>query len=105
MLSLITPTVTLDGQRLPVRYGENRYPVVPGQHVLEAWCQWIWVYGRAQQPVTIAPTQTTELWYAAPALTVLPGSMGPHKQHHRGVVGLVLFLLALLALTVWIFTL
>ena len=105
MLSLITPSVTLSGQRLPVRYGENLYPVVAGDHLVEAYCQWIWVYGRARHPVTIRSAETTELWYAAPALTFLPGAMGTSKQRHRGLVGLALFLAAVLALGVWLLTL
>ena len=105
MLSLITPTVTLDGQPLPVRFGENLYPVVPGHHLVQAYCQWVWRYGHAQHPVTIRPAETTELWYAAPVLTFLPGALGAHKQRHGGVLGLTLSLAALAAIIVWLFTL
>jgi hypothetical protein len=100
LLSMVTPTVTVDGYRVPVRYGENVIPVVPGPHLVEGFGQWLWRYGQAEQQVTVFQGQVVELWYAAPALTFLKGALGPRPQRIPGLVGLVVGLSALALLVV-----
>ena len=90
LLSMITPKVQIDGYPAPAKYGENLFPVAPGQHVVAAHAQWMWQYGKAQQPVALAPGETAELWYATPVLTFLPGAMGASKQRHPGMMILLL---------------
>jgi hypothetical protein len=67
MLSMITPTVMIDGYAMPASYGANTYPVNPGTHVVSCHGQWLWKYGQAQQQITVADYQTAELWYNPPA--------------------------------------
>jgi hypothetical protein len=90
LLSMITPKVLIDGYPAPAKYGENLFPVVPGPHVVGAHAQWMWQYGKAEQPVSLAPGETAELYYATPVLTFLPGAMGPTKQKHPGMMMLLL---------------
>ena len=97
MLSMITPSIAIDGYPVPVRYGENTIPVYPGQHVVAGQAQWMWTYGRAQHPFAVGPNEVAELWYAAPVLTFLDGRIGPQKQSIPGLVGLLTFFAAVLA--------
>jgi hypothetical protein len=90
LLSMITPKVLIDGQPAPAKYGENLFPVAPGHHVVSAHAQWMWQYGKAEQPVSLAPGDTAEIYYATPVLTFLPGAMGPTKQKHPGMMILLL---------------
>lgn len=90
LLSMITPKVLIDGQPAPAKYGENLFPVAPGPHVVSAHAQWMWQYGQAEQPVSLAPGETAEIYYATPVLTFLPGAMGPTRQKHPGMMVLLL---------------
>lgn len=92
MLSMITPTVRVDGQVVGAKYGENRIPVVPGQHRLDINAQWMWTYGQAGTEFAVREGETAELWYAAPMLTWIKGNLGPEKQKHPGLVGMIAFL-------------
>jgi hypothetical protein len=90
LLSMITPKVQIDGHPAPAKYGENLFPVAPGPHVVSAFAQWMWQYGKAEQPVSLAPGETAEIYYATPVLTFLPGAMGSTKQRHPGMTILLL---------------
>ncbi|GAA1476945.1 hypothetical protein GCM10009623_13910 [Nocardioides aestuarii] len=105
LFSFVTPTVMLNHEFLPVKYGENVFPVLPGSHQLHIHTDWIWTYGKVRRPVEIRTGESVELWYAAPALTFLPGRLGVGKQRHAGLVGLVVFLVLVVALMVWLMTL
>ncbi len=105
MVSMITPSVTIDGYPVNVSYGENTIPVHPGQHLLAAQAQWMWTYGQAQHPFAVGPGEVADLWYAPPALTFMKGAMGPQKQSIPGLValfgilgGLVLLILLMVVL-------
>ena len=47
----------------------------------------------------------TGIGFAAPILTFLGGRLGESKQHHAGALGLVLFLVLVVAFIVWLMTL
>lgn len=91
-LGLITPTIKIDGYPVPAKYGENVFPVHPGQHLATGSAQWMWEYGQAQHPFVVGPGQTAELWYAAPLLTFMKGNMGTTKQKMGGMLGFVAFI-------------
>ena len=103
--AFVAPTVKLNHEFLPVKYGENVYPIVPGDHTLEIFGEWMWKYGKVSRPLEVRSGETVELWYAAPALTFLGGRLGETRQRHAGALGLVLFLVLAVALTVWLATL
>ena len=99
--SYVTPSVLINGQLVPARYGENVYPVPPGwTHTVSAQGQWLWTYGQAAQTFTVAPGQVVDIWYAAPLSTWQSGSMGFVKQKRKGVLGLVLVVVAVVAVAV-----
>ncbi len=100
MLAWVVPNVQIDGFRVPASYGENVYPVHPGPHTVSAHGQSLWKYGAASLPFEVRAGETAEVWYAAPALVFLNGAIGPARQRVPGVLGLILFLLALMAFVV-----
>ncbi len=97
--SLVTPTVTVNGAPVQARYGENLLPVWAGTSTIAAQGEWMWSYGKAALTVDVAPGQVVDVWYAAPALTFIDGSIGLTPQKHRGrtavysVLGVVLVLM------------
>lgn len=102
LTAFVTPSVFIDGYRLPAKYGDNVFPIQPGDHVVSAHGQSLFKYGNAQQQISAAPGQEIEVWYAAPALTFLKGAMGPTKQKVPGLIGLfvglgLLMVIAMLA--------
>ncbi|GAA3683125.1 hypothetical protein GCM10022237_47300 [Nocardioides ginsengisoli] len=100
MLSMITPSIHIDGYPVPARYGENVYPVVPGQHAVAGHAQWMWRFGHATQAFQVAPGQTVDIFYAAPALTFLSGRIGFEKQRTPGLVALIALFAVLLLLVI-----
>ncbi len=99
LVSMITPTVLINGHPVPASYGENLLPVWPGPNTVAARSQWLWEYGKAAVTVDVAPGQVVDLWYAAPLSTFTSGSMGPTKQRHKGL-GLLLGLGVAIALAI-----
>lgn len=84
-ISAITPTVLIDGQPVPARYGENHYPVEPGRHVVAMQAQWVLTYGRAHLEMAVASGRRIDVWYATPwHQFAKQGSIGFEKQRHRG---------------------
>lgn len=102
LLSMITPTVRIDGYPMQASYGENTVPVVPGRHQLDVHAQWMWQYGKAQQQFDVVAGQATELWYAAPLVTFMAGNLGPTKQKMPGALALLTVLGVVLLVVVLI---
>lgn len=100
MLSMITPSIQLDGYPVAAQYGQNVYPIAPGLHRVSGHAQWMWRYGHAEQQFQVAPGQTADVFYAAPALTFISGRIGFEKQRTPGLLALILILVAFLALLV-----
>ena len=51
--SMITPTVLVNGWRVPVRYGENVIPVYAGPNRIDVSCQWLKRFGEATLETTV----------------------------------------------------
>ncbi|WGX94288.1 hypothetical protein [Nocardioides sp. L-11A] len=100
MLTMITPSVQVNGYPVAVRFGPNVIPMPPGVHTVSAHAQWMWRYGQASQRVQLAPGQTVDVYYAAPVLTFMSGAMGLTKQRAPGLLAFVLLLAVLLLLVV-----
>ncbi|WP_436699627.1 hypothetical protein [Nocardioides sp. BYT-33-1] len=100
MLTMITPSVQINGYPVAARYGQNVYPMPPGVHTVSAHAQWMWRYGQASQQVQLAPGQTVDVFYAAPVLTFIAGAMGFTKQKVPGMLAFVLLLVLLLLIVV-----
>ncbi|WP_265447241.1 hypothetical protein [Flexivirga meconopsidis] len=83
--NMLTPKVQIDGYPVSVSYGLNTIPVPPGTHTVSAHATWIVQYGQASYDVTLAPGQTVDVYYAAPFVQFMKGSMGPTKQPRKGL--------------------
>ena len=95
-ITLITPSVQVNGYPVPAQFGANVIPMPPGVHTVSAHAQWMWRYGQATQQVQLAPGQTVDVYYAAPLLTFMRGAMGFTKQKVPGLVPFVSLLVLLL---------
>lgn len=94
--SMITPTLMLNNQQVKASYGPNDYQLPAGQYHVSASAQWMRRYGEAALDVVVPPSQTVEVYYAAPMHQFTTGSMGFTKQRRKGtifMVGLIVFVL------------
>src|SRR6478752_9973885 len=64
--SMITPTVTINGYRVAVHYGENVIPVHAGANRIDVSCQWLAKYGQATLETTVPEGGQVDAFYAAP---------------------------------------
>jgi len=101
--SLLTPAVTINGYRVPARYGENVIPVHAGPTRVDVSCQWLVRFGEATLETTVPEGGQVLAWYAAPMHQFSRGAIGYERQKRPGVVGfvvgLVLVLLVVLVIT------
>ncbi|WP_143590667.1 hypothetical protein [Thermoactinospora rubra] len=84
-LAIITPRLSINGQPVPVRWGRNVIPVVPGQHLLEVYVPWIGRMGLVREPLWLQPGGTVELEYHAPLTVFNAGALGPAPQPWPGI--------------------
>lgn len=100
MITMITPSVQVNGYPVPAHFGPNLVPMPPGVHTVSAHAQWMWRYGQASQQVQLAPGQTVDVCYAAPVLTFMGGAMGFTRQKVPGLVPFVALMALLLAVVI-----
>ncbi|HKT03893.1 MAG TPA: hypothetical protein VJT31_30550 [Rugosimonospora sp.] len=84
----IKPFVSLNGQQLPQSgWGRTVIPVPPGQHQLHVHTPYFLPpqLGPADLTVPVAPGQTVELEYRAPAFAFSPGALGAPPQKYNGM--------------------
>src|SRR4051812_1853891 len=75
--SMITPSVTINGWRVPVQYGENVIPVHAGPNRIDVSCQWLLRYGEATLETQVPPGGQVTAFYAAPWHQFSRGAIGP----------------------------
>jgi hypothetical protein len=90
--SLIPPTVTVNGWRVVVHYGENVIPVHAGPNRIDVWCQWLKRFGEATLETTVPEGGQVTAYYAAPLQQFSRGAIGYEKQKRPGMVGFVVAL-------------
>ena len=88
-MRLVTPSVKINGQPVPVKFGQNDIPVYAGPVTVDASTQWMREYGQAQITFDVAPGAGVEIWYAAPQHQFTTGSMGYERQKPKGTAVLV----------------
>jgi hypothetical protein len=103
--SMITPTVLVNGWRVPVRYGENVIPVYAGPNRIDVSCQWLKKFGEATLETTVPSGGQVSAYYAAPMHQFSGGAIGYEKQKRPGVLGFVLMMLVVALLVVALFAL
>lgn len=105
LLAMIAPKLSLDGERIPVRWGRNEIPVRPGRHHLRIHVRWIGRAGEAAVPVSLDPGETVELEYRAPLTVFHDGALGPAPQPWNGMGAVIALALAPLAIMFVLFLL
>jgi hypothetical protein len=76
MLLFTPPRLTLNGQEIRLKWGENQVPVQPGRYDLWVHVPYLWKIGRAGMPVDVPPGRQVPVFYAAPWWTFQPGAIG-----------------------------
>lgn len=83
--SLITPSVSINGYRVPAQYGENVIPVYAGPNRVDVSCQWLKEYGQASLQADVPAGGQVVAYYAAPMHQFARGAIGPVKQKRPGM--------------------
>jgi hypothetical protein len=106
-MGMITPVVTIDGHPAGAAWGRNSFSVPAGVRQVDVAQSYMWTYGRASQPVNVAPGGTSEIFYSGPMATFgFGGAIGSEPQKRPGtglfiglmvVVGVCLLLIVVLA--------
>jgi hypothetical protein len=83
---LVKPNVTIDGQPAVAAWGNNVFPVAPGQHYVHVHTPYFLPprVGPADLAVSVGPGQTADLEYKAPLVVWSKGSLGPPPQKYNG---------------------
>ncbi|TDC89919.1 hypothetical protein [Actinomadura sp. 7K507] len=83
-----SPVITLNGQRLPGRWGPNALALPPGHHQLFIHLPYLLPpeVGRAGATVPVQPGQQLHLEYRAPMIVFMAGALGPAPQKWPGVI-------------------
>ena len=95
--SVITPAVTVNGYRVPVRYGDNVIPVHAGPNRIDVSCQWLMRYGEATLETTVPEGGQVLAYYAAPMHQFSRGAIGFEKQKRPGVAVFALLIAVVVA--------
>ena len=79
LIVLVPLALTIDGEKVPGKWGKNFYPVAPGNHqVSVAWkMYWVLPVNKGSMQVSLAPGQVASLLYKVPLLVFLPGKLLP----------------------------
>ncbi|HWB35173.1 MAG TPA: hypothetical protein VHA75_04020 [Rugosimonospora sp.] len=88
ILYFFKPKVAINGQELPQQgWGRQVIPVQPGNYRVDVHTPYFLPpkLGPAQLDVAVAPGQTVELEYKAPAFAFINGSLGAPPQKYNGL--------------------
>jgi hypothetical protein len=103
-MGMISPAVTIDGFPARSSWGRNSFQVPAGVRQVDIAQTYLWTYGRASQPVTVAPGSISEIFYAGPMATIgMGGAIGTEPQKRPGTglfIGLMAFVAVLLLLVI-----
>jgi hypothetical protein len=103
-MGMISPVVVVDGRPVGASWGRNAWQVPAGVRQVDVAQSYLWTYGRASQPVDVAPGGTSEIFYSGPMATFgFGGAIGTEPQRRPGTslfIGLMVFLLLLVVLVV-----
>ena len=103
-MGMINPVVAIDGHPAGATWGRNTFQVPAGVRQVDVAQTYMWTYGRASQPVNVAPGSTNEVFYSGPMATFgFGGAIGPEPQRRPGTglfIGLMVFLVVVVLLAV-----
>lgn len=84
MLGTLSPTAIINGQEVPLKWGENVIPAPPGTHRIEIWVRYLWKFGSAT--IVVDNTQDSPtLHYSAPVSSFVKGAIGFEPQKFPGL--------------------
>lgn len=92
LMALVKPRLFINQQPVPVTWGRNVIPVVPGQHHLAMHVPYMGRIGNAGGPLWLQPGGTVELEYRAPLTVFNAGALGPAPQEWPGSTATIVFL-------------
>ncbi len=101
--NVITPTASINGYPVKVRYGANPIPVPAGPVRIELSNTWLRTYGQASIQFTLQPGQDVPVFYAAPWHQFTTGSIGYEKVKRKGAgafIGIIAAIVVLVPLVV-----
>ncbi|HZM82603.1 MAG TPA: hypothetical protein VFC19_43355 [Candidatus Limnocylindrales bacterium] len=88
----INPTAVINGQTVPLRWGENVVPAPPGVHHITIYMQWLWKQGTAQITVDNSQAPAPPVYYAMPYNAFQAGAIGFQPQNNPGLVPFLLII-------------
>lgn len=88
----INPTAVINGQTVPLGWGENVIPAPPGVHHIQIYMQWLWKQGKAQITVDNTQAPAPPIYYAMPYTAFQGGAIGFEPQKNPGLVGFLLLI-------------
>jgi hypothetical protein len=102
-------TIAVNGSALRSNWGPTSIDLPPGRHFIEVSARYLRRTGAAGTWVPVTPGQTTMVFYRAPAMTFMGGSIGPVPQPTRGfgvqiLVAMVLLVIPLLMMLLIIYS-
>jgi hypothetical protein len=103
--SMITPSVTVNGWRVPSQYGENVIPVYAGPNRIDISCQWLMKFGEATLEADVPAGGQVTAYYAAPWHQFSRGAIGYEKQKRPGALGFTVMITVIVAVVVALFVL
>jgi hypothetical protein len=79
LIAIFPLVLTIDGEKVPAKWGKSFTPVAPGQHeVTVAWkAYWLIPVNKGSANVTLAEGQVARLLYKVPLLVFLSGKLTP----------------------------
>jgi hypothetical protein len=90
MLSAFSPKAVINGQLVPLRWGDNHLPAPRGSHAIEIYVPYLWKFGRASIVVDNS-TGVPPVYYAAPVWTWMRGAIGFQPQRTPGLTSAIIF--------------
>jgi hypothetical protein len=77
ILYLFQPTIEIDGQAYPAKWGTQFFPVAPGNHSVTLYFKYLFMAqcNKAATGLTVAPGQVAVVTYKSRWLVFLPGKV------------------------------
>jgi hypothetical protein len=89
---IVNPTAVINGQTVPLRWGENVIPAPAGVHNIDIYIQWLWKQGKARITVDNTRAPAPPVYYAMPYTAFNAGAIGFQPQRNPGLVAFLLII-------------
>jgi hypothetical protein len=89
VLSLISPTATINGYPVNLNWGSNTVGMPPGVHHIAIHMPWLWKFGRAEITVDNSGGRAPVVYYASPWVNFGPGAIGLAPVSNPGLAAFI----------------